>query len=237
MKKYIKPINFRVLIGTPHADVKNYCLANYIKTVKGLSHKNYDVLVVDNSETNDNQKRIRKEGIAALWVKRKNKSTREVMCESQECLRTAALDGGYDFLLHFESDITPPFNVIERLLSHQKTVVSASYFIGEGANSHLMVQEIEKHEHGVRNTINLTNRTDMKYADGKLHEVYACGLGMTLIHKSVLKQFKFRFDKNIDAHSDTFFAHDLQLLGIKQYLDSSILCKHDNRSWDLIKNK
>ena len=38
----------RVLVGTPHSDVKNYCIDKYIETVKNLSYGNYEVLVVDN---------------------------------------------------------------------------------------------------------------------------------------------------------------------------------------------
>ena len=237
MKPYKGLKKFKVLVGTPHADIKNYCLEQYISVVKTLTYKNYDVLVVDNSATNDNQKMIRKLGIPALHIKRGNKSTRQLMAESSETLRKAALDGGYDFLLHLEDDITPPINVIEQLLSHQKAVVSGCYHIGIGGDSHLMVQDIESHKTGIRETINLTGGTDRKYFDGKLHEVYACGLGVTLIHKSVLSQIQFRYEEGVDAHPDTFFAHDLQILGIKQYLDTSIICQHDNRSWHEIENK
>ena len=120
---------------------------------------------------------------------------------------------------------------------HQKQVVSASYHIKHGGQSHLMVQDIESHEHGIRETINMLGGTDNKYFDGKLHEVYACGLGMTLIHRSVLEQLEFRYVEEIDAHPDTFFAHDLHLLGIKQYLDTSIRCKHNNSDWSEIENK
>lgn len=237
MKEFRSLKKFKVLVGTPHADVKNYCLPNYIEAVKNLTYPNYKVLVVDNSETNKNKKKIVQQGLPAIHIKRANKSTRRLLAESHEVLRKATLSGGYDFLLHFESDITPPPHIIEALLSHQKQVVSAAYHIGQGENSHLMVQEIEPQLIGIRETINMKGATDAKYFDGKLHEVYACGLGMTLIHKSVLEQIEFRYMEEVDAHPDTFFAHDLDLLGIKQYLDTSILCKHDNMDWSTIKNK
>lgn len=237
MKDNKKLKNFKVLVGTPHADIKNYCLDSYISSVKNLSYNNRQILVVDNSETHKNKKNIVKRGIPALHIKRKNKSTRELMAESGEILRKAALDGGFDFLLYHESDIKPPINVIERLLSHQKPVVSAAYFIGQGEDSHLMVQEIESQEVGIRETINMKRGSDRKYFDGKLKKVYACGLGMTLIHRTVLEQIEFRFIESMDFHSDSFFAHDLNMLGIDQYLDTSILCEHDNRDWSTIENK
>lgn len=237
MKEFKSLKKFKVLVGTPHADIKNYCLQDYIGSVKNLTYSNYNVLVVDNSETNKNKKKIVQQGIPAIHIKRGNKNTRRLLAESHEFLRKAALNGAYDFLLHFESDITPPPHVIEALLSHQKQVVSAAYHIGVGDESHLMVQEIEPQLIGIRETINMKGGTDAKYFDGKLHEVYACGLGMTLIHKSVLEQIQFRYMEDVDAHPDTFFAHDLDMLGIKQYLDTGILCKHNNKDWSTIENK
>ena len=237
MKNITDLKNFKVLVGTPHADIKNYCLEQYLATVKNLTYSNNKVLVVDNSETNKNKKKIVKNGISAIHIKRGSKSTRQLLAESHEHLRKSTLKGGYDFLLHLESDITPPPNIIEQLLSHQKSVVSGSYFINHGGESHLMVQEIEHQLTGIRETINMKGGSDIKYADGKLHKVYACGLGVTLIHKSVLEQIEFRYIEEVDAHPDTFFAHDLNQLGIEQFLDTSILCKHDNMEWDKIKNK
>lgn len=237
MQDYRSLKKFKVLIGTPHADVKNYCLDSYVSNVKNLTYPNYEILVADNSETTKNQKNLRKKGVPTLHVKRKNKNTRQLIAESDEALREATLKGDYDFLLHWESDIAPPVNVIERLLSHQKSIVSGAYFIGQGTHSHLMVQDIEQQEEGIRETINLLYGADSKYMDGKLHEVYACGLGMTLIHRSVLENIKFRCEEGVDAHPDTFFAHDIKQLGMKQYLDTSIMCEHDNRDWMEIENK
>jgi len=237
MRPFRKLKKFKVLVGTPHYEGKNYCLDNYVNAVKTLTYHNYDVLVVDNSQDRKNVKKIKKMGVPAVHIKRKNKSTREVLAESHNYLREAAIKGGYDFLLHLESDIIPPANVIERLLSHQLPVVSGSYFVGFGDERHLMVQEIEPQKTGVRQTINLIYGNDRKYFDGKLHEVYACGLGVTLIHREILEKFPFRYIKGLDIHPDSFFAHDLNKNGKKQYLDTSILCEHDNRDWKYIENK
>lgn len=226
----------KVLVGTPHAESKNYCLPQYVNNIQNLTYKHKNVLVVDNSASHNNQKLIRSFGLPCYYIKKNNKSTRQLLAESSEHLRERTLKGGYDFLLMYEDDLTPPINVIERLLSHQLPVVSASYHIGFGSGSHIMVQEIEN---GIvaPKTINVAAGCDGKYRTGKLMEVYACGLGMTLIHRSILEQIQFRYEPKVDAHPDTFFAVDLYTLGIKQYLDTSILCKHDNRDWSLVENK
>lgn len=237
MDEFRKLKKFKVLIGTPHYEGKNYCLENYVRMVKSLNYPNYEVLVVDNSKDRKNTKLIKKMGIPAIHVKRKNKNSRQVMAESQEVLRNAALKGGFDFFIHLESDITPPPNFIERLLSHQHEIVSGAYFIREGAESHLMVQSIESQRTGIRETINMDGGTDNKYFDGQLHEVYACGLGCTLIHRSVLERIEFSYVEGLDLHADSLFAHDIHQLGYKQYLDTSILCEHDNQSWELVGDK
>jgi hypothetical protein len=228
---------FKVLVGTPHYDGKNYCLEQYIKDVKGLTYDNYSVIVVDNSETNKNTKLIRQKGISAIHLKRGNKHTRQLLAESHEHLRLATIQGGYDFLLHYESDVKPTPNIIEHLLSHQLPVVSAPYLIDFGYKSHLMAQEIDEESMGVRKTINLDEDSSIKLMDGKLKKGFAFGLGMCLIHRDVLEKIKFRYEEGVDVHPDTLFANDLHQLKIDQYLDTSIMCDHDNVDWLTVENK
>ena len=45
------------------------------------------------------------------------------MAKSHDECRKKALDGGYDYLLHLESDIFPPSDVIEQLLSANAKIV------------------------------------------------------------------------------------------------------------------
>jgi len=232
MKSVRKLKKFRVLVGTPHADVKNYCFDEFLQSLKTFTYDNYDAVVVDNSKSRKNTKKIRKAGVGAMHVKPKLKVNRQYIAESHEMIKHVALDGGYDFLLHLESDIFPPSDIIERLLIHQKPVVSAMYPIDFGDDSHLMLQTIEKRGgENVKHTINTAAMHDFNIIDGELHQVYACGLGCTLIHRDILSKFSFRWQKEVNAHPDTFFANDLHQLGIKQYLDTSILCDHKNSEW------
>jgi len=239
--RYMTPVRtlkkMRVLVGTPHADIKNYCLDKFIDNVNGLTYDNYKIIVVDNSATNKNTKLFKKKGIPAIHIKRGNKHTRKVLAESHEHLRLAAINGGFDYLLHFESDVTPPPNIIEHLLSHQLPVVSAPYLIDFGKHSHLMAQDIEEETLGIRKTRNLDKGNDIHIMDGKLKKGFSFGLGMCLIHRSVLEKIKFRYEEGIDAHPDTFFSNDLNQLKIDQYLDTSIMCEHDNMDWLSIDNK
>lgn len=228
--------DIKVLVITPHNEVKNYCFDEWMARVKNLTYHNYDVLVADNSPTNKNKKKIQKAGFDCIWIKPRNKVNQKFIAESHEALRVHALAKKYDFVLHLESDVFPPHDIIERLLIHRKTVVSGMYFIGQGEESHLMVQKMERTGETFRHTINIEEGYDMQLVDGQLKEVHACGLGNCLIHKSVLEKIKFRWEDGANAHPDSFFAADLQMHGIKQYLDTSILSEHKNQSWSTISN-
>lgn len=222
---------FRVLVGTPHNEVKNYCLDEFLSRATNLTYKNYDFLIADNSKTKKNVKHLMKLGVNAVYIKPKQKANQKFIMESHEAIRIAAIKGGYDFLLHLEDDVIVPHDVIERLLVHQKQVVSAMYFIGQGEDSHLMFQEIEDKGDTLRETRNVDNGFDIMNVTGKLKQVYACGLGCTLIHKSIFEKVAFRWEDGAPVHPDSFFALDLHSLDIPQFVDTSILCEHRNTSW------
>jgi hypothetical protein len=233
MKPFKALKKFKVLIGIPHNEIKNYCLEDLLSTTTNLTYDKqyYDILIADNSKSSKNVKKIIKRGVDAIHVKPKQKPNQQYIAESHEALRLAALNGDYDFLLHWEDDITPPLNIIEQLLSHQKSVVAASYFINHGHDSHLMIQQIEEQQGSIRHTLNFDKNFDILQMDGKLKRVYSVGLGCVLIHKTVLKKIKFRWEKGMNTHSDSVFSADLQALNIPIYLDTSILCNHNNSSW------
>jgi hypothetical protein len=221
---------YRVLVGTPHSDKKNYCIEDYISAIKSLSYKNIDVLIVDNSESRKNYKRFIKEGFKAIHIKPKNHSIQHILAESHEAIRKYAVANNYDYLLHLESDLIPPTNVIESLMLHNLPIVSAMYMINFGKDSHLMAQNMETFGN-LRETINVENGNDLLMVDGTLKPTFHCGLGCILIHKKILKLFEFRHEKGVAMHPDSFFAFDIDALGIKKFIDTSVLCEHNNSEW------
>lgn len=220
----------RVLIGTPHSDKKNYCIEDYIARVKSFTYLNYDVLVVDNSESRKNAKLLRKEGFNVIHVKPKKHPIQKILADSHEAIRQYAITHNYDYLLHLEDDLIPPADVIERLMIHNRPIVSAMYMINFGKDSHLMAQNIEGFGE-IRETANLDNGSDLLYVDGSLKKTFHCGLGCVLIHKNVLRAFEFRHDSSLGLFPDGFFAFDTDALGIQKYIDTSVLCIHNNSEW------
>ena len=226
------PINrgYKVLVGVPTYSGKKYCQDEFLSRVKSLTYPNYDILIVDNSKEKDNYKELMKhKDINCLYVKPKQKHFRAVMAETHEEIRQYALRGKYDFLLHLESDIIPPNDVIERLMIHNKQIVSAVYFIQEGYRSHLMIQKTE--EFGdIREMANIKDGEDLNMMDGKLHKVFGHGLGCALIHKEVLKEIPFRWSGG-DLTPDSYWSFDTNASGFVKYVDTSVLCDHRNESW------
>jgi len=225
-----KPKKPTVLIGVPHSDKKNYCFDEFIDRIKSFTYPNYDILIVDNSESRKNYKRIIKEGFKAIHIKPKNKSIYQILAESHEEIRKYAINNNFDYLFHLEDDIFPPLNVIECLMLHKLPIVSGMYMINFGEDSHLMAQEVET-EGSIRETINKKNGSDLLMVDGSLKRVFHCGLGCILIHKSQLNKFQFRFQEGVHMHPDSFFALDTDALGIQKYIDTSVLCEHKNVEW------
>jgi hypothetical protein len=227
MKKLLNSRIKKILVCAPHADRKNYALDQWLFTVRNLTYRNYAVFISDNSFDRKNFKRLIKEGIIADYVNPGTKSSPEFVAESQEACRLYALRNGYDAILMLETDIVPPVNVIERLLMARKAVVGAMYPIGFGHNSHLMVQHAEERGETLRVTTN-ADYGDMEFIDGTLRPVHAMGLGCVMIDNTVLEKIKFRHVKGVPVYSDAFFYDDLKNLNITPYLDTSILCEHNN---------
>lgn len=227
---FFKPLPKKILICAPHADRKNYSIHKWISQVKNLTYSNYKIFVADNSHSKNNTKMLRSHGISADWIRPKQKSNIAYMAESHEACRMEAVRGNYDYMLHWETDIEAPVNIIERLLLHKKKVVSALYPIDFGEKRKLLIQLAEERSAEIALTAN-ADQGDMLFIDGKLKKVFASGLGCILIKRNVFKKIKFRWEKGVYVHPDTLFSYDLFNLGIPIYADTSLILKHNNSSW------
>lgn len=235
MKEFRKLKKFKVLVGVPHNEIKNYCFDSFLSMITNLTFNRgqYDILIADNSKERKNKKKIMKAGVQSVYVNPKQKDIRQYIADSHEALRVAALRGNYDYLIHIESDVFVPLDIIERLLSHQKQVVAAPYFIDFGSDSHLMVQDIESTGSFLRHTANIGDN-GILMMDGKLKKVHSAGLGCIAIHKSVLQKINFRYLKGMQMYPDSVFAADCSAQGIPIFCDFSILTEHRNSNWSKV---
>ncbi|MDP4012211.1 MAG: hypothetical protein Q8R00_01230 [Candidatus Nanoarchaeia archaeon] len=228
----------KVLVGCPTCNHYEYCTDTYIAAVKNLSYTNYDILLMDNSETDDYFNKY-KTKVPMIKTKR-IENLKELIARDRNLLRQKAIEGNYDYFLSLEIDVIPPKDVIEKLLSHDKKVVSGVYFKEYGVkikkagklvksyNTPLPLVWV-KHGNPEEDLMRQLNASEVE--DHRLIEAKLSGVGCVLIHRDILKKIEFRIDKSRISCDDVWFADDVRKLGFKNYVDTSVKCKH------LIKDK
>ena len=223
----------KILVGGPTADVKNYCAEDWVENVKKFIYPmDVDVFLADNSEKAGNEKYLQSLGVDAERVKFSlAEPIISRITKSHNLVRRKALEGGYDFLLHLESDIFPPPDVLLRLLAHRKAVVGVSYDIFDWQDREPVMLQLEEEYDGEPSGAIIRGKYNYMAYDGNLKQAWANGIGCVLIHKSILEQIEFRYDKDRDGFCDSWFAYDLRAKGIPMFVDTSMYALHRNMDW------
>jgi hypothetical protein len=223
----------KVLVGCPTSNHKAYCLDKYLEVLQGLTYADYDVLLVDNSEGEEYSKTIKQKGVPVVKATH-FPTARERIVVSRNLLRKEVLEKGYDYFLSLEQDVIPPKDVIERLLQHDKKVVSGVYFTkytlhGQEVLKPLLWDAKEGEE--------MEFVAEEEVEKEQLLQVKAAGLGCVLIHKDVLEKIPFRLFTDRHTYDDMAFCSDLHKEGIPLYVDTSVKCKHliSGMDWSKIK--
>jgi len=218
----------KILVGCPTSDHKGYALERYVEGIKKLEYDNIDILIVDNSKGYEYIEKIKSLGLNAIKGPY-HESARQRIIDSRNILRKKVLDEGYDYFFSLEQDVIPPKDVIERMLNHNKKIITGVYFSYQTNNGvRLLVPLLWKRidENEVRFML------EKEVIEPKLIEVGACGVGCILIHKNVLKKVKFRFDEKSQCFDDMWFCHDSYKQGFKIFADTSLKCTHLIQGWD-----
>jgi cellulose synthase/poly-beta-1,6-N-acetylglucosamine synthase-like glycosyltransferase len=237
----------KVLVSCPTAAAKNYCFKEWIDNVMNFTYPNFDIRLFDNTDDkgananylNDyiNTEYGNKSGkfFAENTLVKHNLKTSSIiakMCFSHNDCRNYALDNDYDYLLHLESDVFPPKDVIERLMFRQKNITGGLYFTGEGKHRVAMVMErLQLTENYITSMYIYPNSGEIRLFDGDIHQVAQLGLGCVLISRKAMERVKFRYIPDRNFHPDTYFSEDCDTLNIPIHLDSSVVCRHENRLW------
>ena len=220
----------KILVGCPTSDYHEYALEEYSEAVKSLTHKNYDVLLVDNSKDDAYMKKLKASGLPAVkgpW----HEEAKERIINSRNILRQKILDDKYDYFLSLEQDVIPPKNIIERLLQHKKRVVTGIYF------NYINVKKSVELAPVVWSKVNMEKEERYFLRPSELNKglikIAMSGLGCILIHRSILEKIKFRYENKYPAFDDIFFGLDCKENKVNIYADTNIICKHliKNRPW------
>jgi len=231
----------KVLVACPTYEGKNYCVDKWIKQVKELNYSNYDILLVDN--TNDGGKNAKwlSETYGIEVIHHYDKTYPDVkylMAKCNEIIRKRVLDKGYDYLFSLEADVMlKNQNVIAKFINYGIPVVSGVYDIGPIGYSYPLIQQFFKNVEGGPERYfsrQLFWEEIYEHMNGKVKQVYACGIGCTLIDQIVLSKIKFRVDYgHKHVHADSMFYKDLAGLKVDAYQDTAEYCTHlRNQTWD-----
>src|SRR3989338_4339015 len=113
----------RVLVGCPTYEGKSYCLDVYSRAVRSLKYARFDILLVDNSKTDDYTHAIVSAGLPVTKVPW-HEDPRERVVSARNVMRDKVLEEGYDFFFSLEQDVVPEPDALARLLSHDKKIVT-----------------------------------------------------------------------------------------------------------------
>lgn len=236
----------KVLVAAPTASAKGYCFEEWIDNVMNFKYPNFDVRLFDNT-VGDNGKYVDKcndyyqrnfgadEQFKQITsnTSAKQPVKKRIAISHEEC-RQYALDNGYDYLLHLESDVFPEPDIIEQLMEKRKKVIGALFYRDHGIYRAVMLQKrIYKSPHNIK-AINFEAHEDQYFVDGTVKKIASVGLGCVLIHKSVLETVNFRYDPKQDVFPDSLFSQDCFEKNITIWVDTAQVCRHENRSWALI---
>jgi len=221
----------KVLVGCPTFDGMDYALEDYARQVKHLSYAQYDIVLVDNSKSDDYKKKLEKLGFTVLKSPHLDNTVERVVV-ARNVLRQYAVDKNYDYLLMLEQDVIPPRPIVQALLRHKKPVVTGVYYkpfvlnVKFANGTTKQVKDIRpvlyRFIPGIKDKLHFCTRKDV--IGNFLFRVAAAGLGCMLISKDVFSKVPFRTDGKF--FDDTFFSEDLRAQNIPLFVDTSMKCKH-----------
>ena len=230
---YVLP---KILIGIPTYDAKNYCLDAFMDNVRQFTFpkSNIEIFVADNSSTNKNALMIRdKYKVKTFWKDYTGVPLMEKLADSHNQIRRYFLESQADYLLHLESDIFPPKDVIEQLLWARKPIVTSLYQIFDGSWRTPCIRLYDKKPPFYNEFIFHYELINFHHwwSDGTVKEVFIAGIGCTLMHRKVMQHFEFRHDSTNEVSNppDTYFALDLSGKKVQNWVHTGVISFHWNR--------
>lgn len=228
----------KVLVGIVTYEGKDYIFPTCYAAVSQFNYPNYDILIVDNSATLDYYHELINRGYNKVVHIKRAKNTRDTLSDSQNYIRKYCIENDYEYVLFVESDLVPPADVIQRLLSYEKRIVGSVYWLTgktlNGTPAHIPCIFFTHVKEGV----NVTHTRIIKpnelegFLQTGLRLCHGMGLGCTLIERSIIEQFPFWTDERFDnKHSDVYLYMDLHNAHIPVYIDTDLIVPHFPSDW------
>lgn len=221
----------RVLVCGPQSDVKKYCFDEWAENVNNFTYPHYDVFLADNSLTKDFSEYIKTKGFKCINITdESNKdSVLKRLALSHELCRQYALRNNYDYMLHLETDVFPPIDIIERLIFERKPIIGALYQLSDNDSRVPMLNRISSDSDDYR--VCVYGGYNNYMINGKTTKTLSAGLGCVLIAKPIFKKYEFRHIDGAAWFPDVVWINDLYHKGTPYFAHTGIICKHKNSNW------
>jgi len=237
----------KILVATPTFDGMKYCINEFLDRIRSLTYPLYDILIVDNSRDDSFFIELKKEkGITV--VKDNCTEERNVMrlISSRNKILEYAIENNYDYILMMDSDVIPPKNVIEELLSCKKDIVSGlyyNYFICDGGPKLMSVcwRSITPDEFEEMNRLSpfppiIKSHLDVRRAlfkeeaeSNELFQVFLPSSGCMLVSRPVFEKVKYgllQLESNMMSSDDIYFIQKAREIGFEPYCYTKVKCDH-----------
>lgn len=154
-----------------------------------------------------------------------------------------AIDGGYDYLMMVDNDVTPPSDALANLLEHEAECVSG-YYLHRNADNRPSDKTcvcklndesgIPYFNYPLESEYTKGELAELRERGEHLVEIHGGGMGCVLIKTSVFTRVKYPWfdwvnydDKNRNMLSeDLYFCEKMRKKGIKRYVDTRVGCGH-----------
>jgi len=236
----------KILVAAPTYSGMAYCHDKFTERLRGLSYDNYDILLVDNSPTREFFKKINKTpGIDVIYLPIVGISNMKKVVRCRNKILNYAIENSYDYVLMMDSDVIPPTDIIERLLAHNKDIVSGIYFnvfmvdkvkkICPVAWKGFTDEEFEEIKHKFSSKY-VNSKDDLRryltpeeVNGGELQEVIIPSCGCLLLSRNAFKKLKYGLldvPSGFTTTDDIYFSRKAREAGFKLYCDPSLQCEH-----------
>lgn len=237
----------KVLVGAPVYNGMKYCLNQFIESIKNFSYKNYEILLVDNSDGDELFEELKKRGINVIKDRNPEKIKVRRVVSSRNIILSYALENGFDYILMMDSDVVAPSNILEELLSCNKDIVSglySAYFALDGKTKLLPVawalltedefNEVKENynlpEH-IKSRFDMPRHITKEEADSNsLIEVFMPSAGCMLMSRNVFEKVKYNSIEEKDGSTkkgdDLCFIDNARESGFEAFCFTKIKCEH-----------
>jgi hypothetical protein len=240
--------NLKILVASPIYEGMDYCFGDFLEHIRRIEGFEFDFLFIDNSKTPEFSNKIseHKDLILIRDDTREEKNLLRLVSSRNKIL-DYAIENKYDYLLMMDSDVMVPSNILSKLLSEKKEVVSGLYFNlfnSNGKPKLLPVCYLEIEDNVFQEMKNqgmvpefITSRSEIRrnlttaeIEKGDVLEVLIPSAGCLLLSRKAFssgaKYGVLENSQDLITTDDIFFFKELRDKGFKLYCDPSVYCKH-----------